>query len=313
MALFSFGEILYDVYPERKCIGGAPLNFAAHFALQGNETYMVSAVGDDENGRLALEWMQAKMIRTDYVKIAATPTGACLVTLDADGLPSYDLQKGVAWDEIDGFAAGAGSATDAAGKTGAATTDAAGKTNSAETSGANASDPVLYFGTLALRSEHNFASLRSILANNSFREVFVDINLRAPFYSDEVIRFAMENATILKISDEELAEVTRAVGITNSFFYEKNFMQMAEMFPSLKLILLTMGPNGSCAYDCVEEITYQCPASEAEVVSTVGAGDSFSAGFLSEYLKGASVDFCLSKASDIAAYVCSKLDAVPEL
>ncbi|MCQ2511772.1 MAG: PfkB family carbohydrate kinase [Lachnospiraceae bacterium] len=287
MALYSFGEILYDVYPERKCIGGAPLNFAAHFALQGNETYMISAVGDDENGRDALEWMQGKNVRTDYVKTSLLPTGACLVTLDDTGLPSYDLQTDVAWDDIDAF-----KVVDVDGNI-------------------CADGAVLYFGSLALRSDYNLASLRAILANNSFREIFVDINLRAPFYSNKVIRFALEHATILKVSGEELPLVTDALGIVNSFFYEKTLLQMTDIFPALKIILITLGENGSYAYDRENNLFYQCPAVPADVVSTVGAGDSFSATFLSEYLKSSDIDSCLAKASETAAFVCSKYDAVP--
>lgn len=297
MKAYSFGEILYDVYPERKCIGGAPLNFAAHFALQGNETYMVSAVGDDENGRDALKWMQEKNIRTDYVKISDKATGTCLVSLDNAGVPSYDLQSDVAWDEIDGVKIIKDEASDAK--------------PTSDTASILDADAVLYFGTLALRSEHNFTSLHGLLKENSFREVFVDINLRAPFYTTETIRFALKNATILKVSGEELSDVTQAVGITNSFYYEKTLFQLAEMFPSLKLIIITLGPNGSLALDCTTDLIYQCPATPADVVSTVGAGDSFSAGFLSEYLKGENIDACLSHASDLSAYVVSKLDAFP--
>ena len=94
-------------------------------------------------------------------------------------------------------------------------------------------------------------------------------------------------------------------------FYEKTLLQMTDMFPSLKIILITLGENGSYAYDRVNNLFYQCPAVPADVVSTVGAGDSFSATFLSEYLKGSDMDSCLAKASETAAFVCSKYDAVP--
>ena len=315
MALYSFGEILYDVYPERKCIGGAPLNFAAHFALQGNETYMVSAVGRDANGREALEWMKSKNVRTDYVKISSKPTGTCLVALDEAGLPSYELQTDVAWDDIDGFKIASVGDDICTGEIGTnadgAASDADGTASDVDGAASDADGAVLYFGSLALRSDHNLASLHTILASNSFREVFVDINLRAPFYSNNAIRFALENATILKVSGEELPLMTDALGITNSFFYEKTLLQMTDMFPSLKIILITLGENGSYAYDHVNNMFYQCPAVPTEVVSTVGAGDSFSAAFLNEYMKGCDMDSCLAKASEIAAYVCSKYDAVP--
>lgn len=285
MALYSFGEILYDIYPEKKCIGGAPLNLAAHFALQGNESFMLSAVGNDENGRDALAWMQSKNIRTDYVKISSRPTGSCLVTLDEVGLPCYDLQTDVAWDDIDACRI------------------------PAEKEGPQ-DGAVLAFGSLALRGAHNRNALRRILQSGSFREIFVDINIRPPFFSQPVIRFALENATLLKVSDEELPAVLENLGIESSGG-EDALRRMGQMFPGLKLLILTCGEKGSLAFDPAADALIRCPAVPTEVVSTVGAGDSFSAVFLSEYLKGQTTDVCLARASEAAARVCAKLDAVP--
>ena len=97
MKLLSFGEILWDVYPNEKHIGGAPLNFAAHFAKQGGESYMLSAVGNDELGKSALDLLRGWDIKTDYVSVSKTnETGKCIVALDSKGIPNYSLLDNVA-------------------------------------------------------------------------------------------------------------------------------------------------------------------------------------------------------------------------
>ena len=123
MKILSFGEILWDVYPDKKYIGGAPLNFAAHSAKQGEEVYMLSAVGQDALGTDALSQLKSWGINCKYVAaLADKPTGACNVTLDVNSVPKYDLLQNVAYDYVDG-------------------------------NSVNEDFDVLYFGTLALRGE----------------------------------------------------------------------------------------------------------------------------------------------------------------
>ena len=279
MKVLSFGEILWDVYPDEKHIGGAPLNFAAHFSKQGGEAYMISALGDDDLGREALKKLREWKINADRVKIVRdAPTGQCLVTLDKNGVPSYDLLNDVAYDFIDcGIK---GEKFDA-----------------------------LYFGTLALRGGHNMRSIAELIGNNSFGEIFVDINIRPPFYSKESILFALEHATIIKISEEELPVVMREISGGERENAEK---AIAERFKNLKLVIITCGENGSLAYDSREKKTYRAGAEKVSVVNTVGAGDSFSAAFLYGYLSGESIEKCLCRASKLSAYVVSKAEAIPE-
>ena len=98
MRLLSFGEILWDVYPSEKHRGGAPLNFAAHFAKQGGESYILSTIGNDELGKSALKLLSNWNIKTDYVLVSQTKeTGKCLVTLDSKGIPSYNILDNVAY------------------------------------------------------------------------------------------------------------------------------------------------------------------------------------------------------------------------
>ena len=101
MKALSFGEILWDVYPNKKCLGGAPLNFAAHFAKQGGESYMLSALGDDELGKAALKKLSDWEVSSEYISVLKNrPTGRCVVTLNKQSVPSYDILQDVAYDHI---------------------------------------------------------------------------------------------------------------------------------------------------------------------------------------------------------------------
>ena len=281
MRVLSFGEILWDVYPDNKYIGGAPLNFAAHFVKQGGSAYMVSALGYDELGQIALNMLENWKIGTDYVTILPEiQTGKCLVTLDESGLPSYDLLRDVAYDHI-------------------------------ECKIKDKEFDALYFGTLALRSRNNLNCLSDVIKNNEFKEIFVDINVRPPFYSKESILFAFEHATMMKISDEELPIITKCL-FDYDCDYESASKRLSEEFGNLKMIVVTRGENGSFAYDCRSGKSYMSDSQKVDVVSTVGAGDSYSASFMYNYLSGRSIDECLKQASKLSAFVVSKKDAIPD-
>ena len=281
MKILSFGEVLWDIYPDKKYIGGAPFNFAAHSAKFGGEVFMLSAVGNDPLGEETIREIEKKKVRTDFVAILPEkPTGRCLVTLDEKGVPQYDLLSDVAYDYIvfphlkEAF-------------------------------------DLLYFGTLALRSEHNKNCLKRLITEQKFGDVFVDINIRPPFFTADSITFAIENATILKISDEELGTVLENVKIS-----DKNYggicKKLSEKFKNLRLIIITCGENGAFCFDAESGEEFCCSAKETKVVSTVGAGDSFSASFFAEYRKNRSVEGALEFASKISAFVVSQVGAVPE-
>ena len=156
MKILAFGEILWDVFLSQnreitdKKIGGAPFNFAAHCEKLGGESYLLSAVGGDENGKDALEQAKNLGINTDYIAVLPQyDTGVCKITLD-NGLPNYDLVSDVAYDHIP------------------------------KTETENSFD-ALYMGTLAMREEDSKASFREIIKNTSAKEVLFDVNFRKNF------------------------------------------------------------------------------------------------------------------------------------
>lgn len=281
MKILSFGEVLFDVYPDKSFIGGAPMNFAAHFAKQGGESAMLSALGKDSLGREALRQLSEWGLDTSFITYPEKETGKCLVTLDENQIPSYNLLSDVAYDYI-------------------------------SCDGVKGDFDAVYFGTLALRSEYNRNSLSSLLERETFGEVFVDLNIRPPFYCAESILFALEHATIVKISDEEMPTVLKEIGFEESEDCAAVSAALAENFQNLKVIIITLGSKGAFAYDCKQKKTFACNAVKVKAVSTVGAGDSFSASFLYRYLSGEGLDLCLSHAARVAAFVVSRYEAVPE-
>lgn len=282
MKLLSFGEIIWDVFPDDAYIGGAPLNFAAHAAMQGASSYMLSAVGNDELGERAMREVASLGVNTEYVSRSFNATGRCMVTLDEKGVPSYNVLSNTAYDDIALPAVSNGDRFD-----------------------------VLAFGTLALRDAHNREVLGELMKKVSFPYVFSDLNIRAPFYSDESIAFCLEHANIVKISDEELSVVTDSA-LGRTFSVEEAAKALAERYTQLKLVIITCGGEGSFAYDAENKKSYSTKAAEAEVVSTVGAGDSFGASFLTQLLDGKSIEECLDIASRISAFVVSNTGAVPK-
>ncbi|MBR6552801.1 MAG: hypothetical protein IKT89_08190, partial [Clostridia bacterium] len=250
MKILSFGEIIWDVYENESFIGGAPLNLAAHCSKQGADSFMLSSVGNDVLGKDALEIVKSFNVKTDFVSInKEKETGKCIVTLNENGVPSYNVLTDVSYDYIKA------------------------PNNITETE-----FDFFCFGTLALRSKENLETVKSILENSNVRKVYCDINIRPPFFSDETILFALSNANIIKISDEEMHFVTDACGL-------KELDDIAKKYNNLEFILFTQGENGATVYDCKNKKTYFENAPKVEVASTVGAGDSFGATFICEYFK----------------------------
>ncbi len=277
MKILSFGEIIWDVYENEKFIGGAPLNLAAHCSKQGADSFMLSSVGNDDLGKNALEIVKSFNVKTDFVSInKEKETGKCIVTLNENGVPSYNVLTDVAYDYIK------------------------------EPDNIKIFEfDVFCFGTLALRSKKNLETVKSIIKNGNIKKIYCDINIRPPFFSDNVILFALENSNILKISDEEMHFVTEACAL-------KELEDIAEKYKNLEFILLTQGEKGATVYDCKNKKAYTENAPNVEVKSTVGAGDSFGATFICEYFKTNDIKKSLKKATEISAFVVSKKEAIPE-
>lgn len=277
----AFGEILWDVYPSEKHLGGAPLNFAAHLARHGEDVHLISAVGNDRLGVEAIAQTAKWGVGTDTVFVHdGLPTGRCNVTLDERGVPRYDLLCDVAYDRIP--------------------------------CPFDAELDVIYFGTLSLRCKYNRLSLSSLLEKRKYREVFVDVNLRPPFYSVSSVGMALENATVLKVSDEEASALCELMGIGEYDTPDCLAKRLYNSKPQLRCIIVTMGSKGAYAFSPPSGEEVFVPSEKVETVSTVGAGDSFSAAFLHRYMHSEGLKASLEYASKVAGLVVSRYAAVPD-
>ncbi|HPD88592.1 MAG TPA: PfkB family carbohydrate kinase [Oscillospiraceae bacterium] len=277
MDVLVFGEILWDVFPEGRQIGGAPFNLAAHLAKLGAEVTLCTAVGDDAPGREALAEMERRGIRRDGAAVVGAPTGFCTVSKDRDGRPVYDLAKNVAYDEIP-FPKLPKRHYDA-----------------------------LCFGTLAQRSAVSRNTISRIINEYSFKEIFCDVNIRAGFHSREILAFCLEHASVLKASREE-AGIFRELGFTAG----NSPRELFGKYPDLRRIVLTLDRDGAeeLLPDGGRTVSRK---PTGKLVSAVGAGDSFSAAYLWSLLSGKSGGQALEAGVLLSEYVVTQLGAVPEV
>jgi fructokinase len=269
--VLAFGEVLWDIIGGDAHIGGAPFNFAAHVVKCGFSAAIVSAVGDDDLGRRALDAVNGLQVDSAFVRVhPSLPTGTVNVTLE-NGIPSYEISMPVAWDEI-GFP-------------------------SVE---APPAPRALYFGTLATRSSVSSAALDTMLSAYPSALTFFDVNLRQKFWSVQSVRERLVFADILKVNDEEM----RTLGFCPDRLFEE--------FPRLKTLIETRGAEGCAVWERDGE-AFTCPAvDDGPVVDTVGAGDSFSAAFLSAVLEGRTLAEAAHAGSVRAGKVASRAGAVPD-
>ena len=280
MKILAIGEIIFDIFNGEAEIGGAPLNFCAHCAALGAESAIISAVGNDALAWIALEKLRKFGVNTQYIQTNNLPTGQCIVTVN-NGNPQYNVIRPAAYDRIqtpdDAFSA-----------------------------------DVFAFGTLIQRDSISRSAVKDILANGKFKEIFCDVNLRNGCYDRESCLLCLENATIIKISDEE-EPLLQKFGFYNKGKNAKETVKsICESFKNIRLVLFTKGENGSLVYDKYENEFCEVPAEKAVVVSTVGAGDSYSAAFLCEYLRNGSILNAAKAGSKLSAFVVSHREAVPD-
>lgn len=280
MKALSFGEIIWDVNGDERTLGGAPLNVAGHLARLGDDVIIVSATGNDEEGREALRAINELGVDSSFVHAVGYDTGFAKVELK-DGSPSYSFNDPAAWDAI------------------ALSSDEIERLSTMDF------DCVI-FGTLALRHETSRNTLFTLLDALRTKEVFFDVNLRLSFYSDDLIVRCLEKATMLKMNDEELPVVARAISSGPEEVYSRLFSR----FPNLKKIILTLGARGAQCHERGNVTTVR--PKKTRVVSTVGAGDSLSAAFLHYDALGLDTKTSLERATRLASYVVGQMGAIPQ-
>lgn len=280
--IVGMGEALWDCLPEGRKLGGAPANFAYHVGQFGWKTVVVSAIGNDPLGdeileRLADVNLEHKIVRVPF------PTGTVQVTLSGDGIPAYEICENVAWDNIPW---------------------------SDELEALAKRTKAVCFGSLAQRNPVSRNTILRFLGTmDADTERIYDINLRQSFYSLEVIEESLKRATILKLNDEEIEVVKALLQITGE--PEDVCRQLIAEYESLRMVIVTCGAIGSYVFTADETSWVDTP--KVTVADTVGAGDSFTATFAANILKGKSVKEAHKLAVQVSAFVCTQNGAMPVL
>ena len=280
----GLGEALWDVLPEGKKLGGAPANFAYHAGqfLGQDNTIAVSALGEDKLAEETIESLKAHGL-TFLMPRVPYPTGTVQVTLDDQGIPSYDIKENVAWDNIP---------------------------LDTEVQAIARQCRAVCFGSLAQRNVVSRETIQRFLdlTPADCMKIF-DINLRQNFYSKEVIQESLRRCNVLKINDEELVIIGRMFGYPGLDIENKCWLILGKY--NLDMLVLTCGTNGSYVFTPGQMSFQETP--KVEVADTVGAGDSFTGSFCAAIISGMPVADAHRRAVEVSAYVCTQNGAMPEL
>ncbi|MDY6904984.1 MAG: carbohydrate kinase [Thermodesulfobacteriota bacterium] len=282
--IFVIGEVLFDIFPTYKRIGGAPFNFAFHMKQMGFPVNFITRVGDDANGREILDIMKEYGFVLKNVQVdPGRETGKVMVNLDDDGVPTFDIRQDVAYDHI-------------------AYTDVMDRM-------LRSRPMMIYVGTLVQRSEKSRQAVRDVMqAKPSKVPLFYDVNLRPGCYTGEAVQSTLNATDILKINDEELTVLADMFGFSGpAHRIVKGFMKQW----GLTMVALTKGSAGSELFTPDGYASTNVP-DRNDVVDTVGAGDAFAAVLAAGYLQNRSLDAILSAATDFAAQMCTVQGAVPQ-
>ncbi len=283
--IVAIGDGLWDLFPDGPRFGGATANYACHASILGAEVQMVSGVGSDKRGDALLQVYRKHGVNTDLVQVLQDfPTGVVEVELTKFGLPTFTIGENAAWDHWEW-------------------------NQEIETTVRKAD--ALYFGTLGQRGQSARAGIRKALAIAQDQNIprILDINLRSPFYDDALIRESIALCSVLKLSDEELAEVGQACEWTKTLNDTDALGELRSKF-GLDLVVMTRGAEGALLIHSDGMVEH--PGLPATVVDTVGAGDSFTASLTLGLLAGKEYAEILENACMVASGVCSHAGAVPE-
>lgn len=291
--IVGLGELLWDVLPDGKKLGGAPANFSVMSARLGNRAVIASRIGDDEFGREAMNYLEPLPAETEFIQVDPTETTGRVTVTFRNGQPEYEIHEPVAWDCL---------AFTPEWRDLAAETDA------------------VCFGTLAQRSVESRTTIHRFLAATrpDCARVF-DVNLRRPFYSRPLLAESLKLATILKLNDAELPIVLKLLSLkgieANGVGAHPELMEagakilLAE-FP-VELVCVTLGAHGSLLVSRSDR--HYHPGIPVEVADTIGAGDAFTAALSTYYLKGEPLPVLNEAANRWGSWVASQSGGMPPL
>ena len=279
--IVCFGEVLWDVFPTHKKIGGAPLNVALRLQSLGNKVSIITRIGKDSKGSEIADFIKENEVDTAHIQVDDTlETGAVDVLLDENGSASYTINLNRAWDNIQ------------------LTESAIKVTKQAD---------AFVFGSLVARDITSRNTLYELLKVANYK--ILDINLRAPHYTIDVLNYLMHAADFIKFNDEEIFEISKSLGFESTSLEEN--IQFIAKHTKTSSICVTKGAYGAIYYQ--DETFYHNSGYKINVVDTVGAGDSFLGSLITKLLKHTSPQESIDYACAVGALVASHEGANPKL
>jgi fructokinase len=287
--IVGLGELLWDMLPEGPQLGGAVSNFAVMAARLGDNGAIATRIGTDPLGREAMAFLKTTPGDTAYIQEDfSRVTGTVRVTIE-DGQPQYTIHEPVAWDFLEFTPHWLALAEQA---------------------------DAVCFGTLAQRSPASRRTIESFLHETRPECVRVfDVNLRAPFFSPEIVEHSLELATIFKLNADEMPQVLSLLGFPDEAGTTPDFLlngarQIIDQFP-VQLVAITLGPQGSLLI--TRNQVDRHPGYPAKVADTVGAGDAFAAALTHYYLRGAPLSQLNAAGNRWGGWMASHAGAMPPL
>lgn len=279
----GLGEILWDLLPAGRQLGGAPANFAYIAALLGDRSVAASRLGDDPLGNQAREHLTRLRLSTAFLQTdVAHPTGTVKVDLDASGQPRFEFAEQVAWDFLEWTPSWQQLAAEA---------------------------DAVCFGSLAQRAPASCSTIQNFLRATRPEALRVfDVNLRQHFFNREILSHSLEVASIVKVNHEELPRILEILGLAKGDD-DSSARRLAGLH-NVQLVCVTRGPRGSLIVSRKGKVS-EHPGFRVPIADTVGAGDAFTAAMVHHYLRGAPIDRINEAANRMGAWVASQVGGMP--
>ena len=281
ISIVCFGEVLWDLYPDKKIIGGAPFNVFARLYNLGNNVDFISSIGNDKLGNEILEHFDQNNYSNKFLNIDEKyETGSVIITLK-NGEPSYKILSNVAWDFIPLKACYDEILSDL---------------------------DILVYGSLASRNIESFKTLKELTKQSKFN--ILDLNIRESYYDFEKVSSLVNSADFLKVNLEELELINQLFKFNISDTQNLIFKILKQF--DLKYICVTNGEIESMIYDGKNfEIA---KSFKVDSIDNVGAGDNFLAALINElFIKKNNLKSSLRIASAYGAITTTKNGAVPKI
>ncbi|MCX7798493.1 MAG: carbohydrate kinase [Melioribacter sp.] len=276
----AIGEILYDVYPDKKRLGGAPFNFIYHVWKILGKANFISCIGNDENGKEILEHLKSIGFDTKLIIIDEKhPTGTVKVYIDENKIPHFQISSECCYDFL--------------------------TLNRDAINVIEKETDILYFGTLSQRSKISRKTIQSLFKKNI--KYFCDLNLRHNFFTEEMIKEALAVSNVIKINYEELQKIKSLLNLKTS---DEESIEKISCDYDIDLLCVTLGQDGAILYNRNEFSKYK--TTHNNVVDTVGAGDAFSAIICLGYLAGIELNTLNKISNDFASDICMIEGAIPD-